>query len=165
MWGSVPIRSNAVTKYTPQVLIYWNVGKNYARMHVDYSFIRFVMAKSRIHKNRRAACALMSLINWVFLATTAYARTYTHIVAFGDSLTDHHGLEFYLAPYVGVYDPETNPGGVLEVRSNGDGWVEYLADGWDETLENNAIAGAMTQGHENEDIQSYIDLGSLPQQR
>ncbi len=117
---------------------------------------------SKMHRNRLAICVLMSLVIWISLVTMSHARTYPHIVAFGDSLTDHHGLQYYLEPYVGLYDPVTNPDGVLEVWSNGDVWVEYLADDWDATLENNAIAGAMTRGHENGTVQDYVDSGLLP---
>lgn len=92
-------------------------------------------------------------------STVAHARIYENIVAFGDSLSDHYGLSSYL----GVYDPDTNPNGVPEVWSNGDVWVEYLAADWGANLDNNAIGGAMSLGHESADIQALSDSGSLPQ--
>ncbi len=72
------------------------------------------------------------------------AKSFNTLIAFGDSLSDHHGLEAYL----GSYDPVSNPTGALEAWTNGDVWVEYLADILNADLDNNAIAGAMTEGHE-----------------
>jgi phospholipase/lecithinase/hemolysin len=92
-------------------------------------------------------------------SASAHARTYENIIAFGDSLTDHNGL----SSYMGVYDPDTNPNGVPEVWSNGDVWVEYLAADWGANLDNNAIGGAMSLGHENADIQALSDSGTFPQ--
>ena len=86
------------------------------------------------------------------------AGTFRTIVAFGDSLTDHFGL----ASYIGLYDPVRNPNGALEAWTNGDVWVEYLADELKADLDNNAIAGAMTLGHENNNIQALVDAGKLP---
>ncbi len=81
------------------------------------------------------------------------------IVAFGDSLSDHHGLESYL----GTFHPVTNPNGVLPSWTNGDVWIDYLAENRNAVLDNNAIAGAMTVGHENENNQALSDSGQLPQ--
>lgn len=100
---------------------------------------------------------LISLI-LVFPAATL-ARSFDTVIAFGDSLSDHYGLQ----SYIGVYDPVSNPNGALEAWTNGDVWVEYLADLLNADLDNNAIAGAMTKGHENDDIQAMSDAGTLPQ--
>lgn len=86
---------------------------------------------------------------FIMLAGNAFAE-YDAVVAFGDSLTDHGGLHSYLGD------------DVFEVWSNGDTWVEYFAKELDATLDNNAIAGAMTDGHEDEAIQAMSDDGELP---
>ncbi|MDM8543311.1 SGNH/GDSL hydrolase family protein [Desulfococcaceae bacterium HSG9] len=83
---------------------------------------------------------------------------FRNIVAFGDSLSDHHGLESYL----GLFNPVTNPNGVLPSWTNGDVWLDYLAETRNAVLDNNAIAGAMTAGHESGDIQALSDSGQLP---
>ncbi|MFK5954204.1 MAG: SGNH/GDSL hydrolase family protein [Desulfobacterium sp.] len=102
-------------------------------------------------------CLLFALV--LLSSTAAHARIYENIVAFGDSLSDHHGLEFY----IGLQDPVVNPNGAPAVWSNGDVWVEYLADNWGASLDNNAIGGAMTLGHENVAIQALSDDGTFPQ--
>lgn len=104
-----------------------------------------------------SVCVLIAFA--MAFSTVAHARTYENIVAFGDSLTDHNGL----SSYVGVYDPDTNPNGAPEVWSNGDVWVEYLAADWGANLDNNAIGGAMSLGHENAEIQALSDSGAFPQ--
>ncbi|SLM27352.1 putative esterase, SGNH hydrolase-type, lipase, GDSL [Desulfamplus magnetovallimortis] len=113
-------------------------------------------------KNERRSTKItlvVGLFSILFLfTTTAHARIYGNIVAFGDSLTDHYGLQAYLGPY----DPVANPNGAPDVWSDGDVWVEYLADIWGAELDNNAIAGAMTQGHESEAVQMLSDNGTLP---
>jgi len=87
---------------------------------------------------------------FIMLSGNAFAE-YDAVVAFGDSLTDHGGLHSYLGD------------DVFEVWSNGDTWVEYFADELGATtLDNNAIAGAMTDGHEDEDIQAMSDADQLP---
>lgn len=86
---------------------------------------------------------------FIMLSGNAFAE-YDAVVAFGDSLTDHGGLHSYLGD------------DVFEVWSNGDTWVEYFAEELDATLDNNAIAGAMTDGHEDEDIQAMSDADQLP---
>ncbi|MFZ2634484.1 MAG: SGNH/GDSL hydrolase family protein [Desulfosalsimonadaceae bacterium] len=106
---------------------------------------------------KRVVIILLSLM--LLLPAGAFAKSFDKIIAFGDSLSDHHGLEAYL----GLYHPVNNPNGVLEAWTNGDVWVEYLADIMDATLDNNAIAGAMTDGHESEQIQALSDQGLLPQ--
>ncbi len=105
-----------------------------------------------------SAAVCLFFVFLVLTSSAAHARLYQNIVAFGDSLSDHYGLQGYLGPY----DPVTNPTGVLEVWSNGDVWVEYLSGNWGAVLDNNAIAGAMTQGHENDSIQFLTDSGILP---
>jgi phospholipase/lecithinase/hemolysin len=105
----------------------------------------------------RTVIILLSLI--FLLPVGAFAKSFDKIIAFGDSLSDHHGLEAYL----GLYHPVNNPNGVLEAWTNGDVWVEYLADIMGASLDNNAIAGAMTDGHESEQVQALSDQGLLPQ--
>ncbi len=102
---------------------------------------------------------VLSLILAVAFTAPALAASYFNtVIAFGDSLSDHYGLSSYL----GVYDPVNNPNGVPESWTNGDVWVEYLADDLNAGLINYAIGGAMTRGHENNDIQAMIDAGTLP---
>lgn len=98
----------------------------------------------------------------LFVSGTAFAAGYSRIVAFGDSLSDHGGLLKYQAYLGGAYDPVTNPNGVLTTWSNGDVWLDYLKSGLGVELENKAIAGAMSEGHENSSVQSMIDQGILP---
>jgi phospholipase/lecithinase/hemolysin len=97
-----------------------------------------------------------SLSLFVFLFIMLYGKAfaeYNAVVAFGDSLTDHGGLQSYQS--ILGYN-------VFEVWSNGDTWVKYFADELGATLDNNAIAGAMTDGHEDEDIQDLTDANQLP---
>ncbi len=117
------------------------------------------MAKWKRFMKRGSYIICLFFALMLLCCTVAHARIYQNIIAFGDSLSDHHGLEFYL----GLYDPETNPNGAPSVWSNGDVWVEYLSDEWGADLENNAIGGAMTLGHENETVQALSDNGTLPQ--
>ncbi len=102
--------------------------------------------------------AVLTLILVVAFPLASMAGTYRTIIAFGDSLSDHFGL----ASYIGLYDPLRNPNGALDSWTNGDVWVEYLADDLNAELDNNAIAGAMTLGHENPAIQAQTDTGNLP---
>jgi phospholipase/lecithinase/hemolysin len=89
----------------------------------------------------------------------AFGENFEKIVVFGDSLSDHYGLQ----QYIGAYDPVINPTGALDSWTNGDVCVEYLAGLMNAELDNYAIAGAMTEGHENSDIQTLINAGALPQ--
>lgn len=114
-------------------------------------------SKQRMKCRLFAICVLIGFV--LVFSSAAHARIYQNIVAFGDSLSDHHGLEAYL----GLYDPVTNPTGSLEVWSNGDVWVEYLAAEWGAELDNNAISGAKSLGHVNENVQALSDSGTLPQ--
>lgn len=109
----------------------------------------------------RPALGIILLTLFVFLPmpVSGAQKSFTHVVAFGDSLSDHGGLQ----SYVGAYDPVTNPAGVPEVWSDGDTWIEYVADKWNAVLDNNAIAGAMTRGHESSAVQAMSDAGVLPQ--
>lgn len=116
-----------------------------------------VKSKRSIQRNFFTIC--LSLVILLLLSTALHARIYQNIVAFGDSLSDHNGLEFY----IGLYDPINNPNGAPAVWSNGNVWVEYLADKWQADLDNNAIGGAMTKGHENESVQAMSDNGTFPQ--
>jgi len=107
---------------------------------------------------RRFLLSIVIIVSGLLLFIPGlHARTFSDIVAFGDSLSDHGGLSGYL----GVYNPVTNPGGAPEVWSNGDVWVEYMADEWDASLDNNAIGGAMTKGHSNPQIQALSDTNPL----
>lgn len=104
-----------------------------------------------------------SLFNYILLLlltlpATSYAASYSKIIAFGDSLSDHGGLQKYL----GLYDPVSNPNGVFTTWSDGDVWIDYLKTKTNSILEDRAIAGAMTEGHEDARVQSMIDSGVLP---
>lgn len=94
----------------------------------------------------------------LLLPSIAGAANYTKVVAFGDSLSDHSGLQ----RYIGAYDPVSNPNGALTTWSNGDIWLDYLKTKINVDIDNRAIAGAMTEGHENSTIQSMINSGALP---
>lgn len=104
-------------------------------------------------------CTVLIIFLFIMLPAIASSRTFDTVVGFGDSLTDHGGLQSYL----GVYDPVSNPNGALEVWSNGDTWIEYFVAELGATLDNNAIAGAMSLGHESATVQSYSDAGVFPQ--
>lgn len=116
------------------------------------------MISKSVWKLKNSIAVLIVLL-FVILPVGAFARTFENVVAFGDSLSDHGGLSYYM----GIYDPIDKPMGVLEVWSNGNTWVEYLSDELGATLDNNAIGGAMTLGHENTGIQTASDAGSFPQ--
>lgn len=88
----------------------------------------------------------------------AAATSYSRIVAFGDSLSDHGGLQKYL----GLYNPESNPDGVLTTWSNGNVWTDYIKTKLNADLDDRAIAGATTDGHEDETVQAMMDAGTLP---
>ena len=93
---------------------------------------------------------------FLFFSTNSWAKSYNHIVAFGDSLSDHGGLS--------AYDPTipeswTNNGAT---PYGGDVWLDYLKNQWGATIDNNAIGGAMTVGHEDSNIQALIDASVLP---
>lgn len=104
------------------------------------------------------ALSILSLILVATLPISTMAGTFRTIYAFGDSLTDHFGL----ASFIGVYNPVSNPNGALQSWTNGDVWVEYLADDLNADLNNLSVAGAMTVGHENDAIQDLTDAGTLP---
>lgn len=95
---------------------------------------------------------------FLLLPGIAGATGYSKIIAFGDSLSDHSGLQ----RYIGAYDPVSNPYGALTTWSNGDVWLDYLKTDLNVELDDRAIAGAMTEGHEDSTIQSMIDAGRLP---
>lgn len=113
----------------------------------------------KLQKRQLLTLPILLLTLILALPAASFAKSYDKIIAFGDSLSDHHGLESYL----GAYDPVSNPNGALEAWTNGDVWVEYLADILNADLDNNAIAGAMTEGHENGNVQALSDAGQLPQ--
>jgi len=90
------------------------------------------------------------------LSTSVSAEQFAHFTAFGDSLTDHNGLNQYV--------PEA-PEAFTNCQATPCVWVEYMLAELEielENLENNAIGGAMTQGHSDEEIQAAIDAGALP---
>jgi len=90
------------------------------------------------------------------LSTSLYAEQYTHFTAFGDSLTDHNGLNQFV--------PEA-PEAFTNCQATPCVWVEYMLAELEielENLENNAIGGAMSKGHSDEEIQAAIDAGALP---
>lgn len=89
----------------------------------------------------------------------AAATSYSRIVAFGDSLSDHGGLQ---EKYLGLYNPESNPDGVLTTWSNGNVWTDYIKTKLNADLDDRAIAGATTDGHEDETVQAMMDAGTLP---
>lgn len=107
----------------------------------------------------------MSLaVLFLFFCTNSWAATYKHIVAFGDSLSDNGGLSSYNSIIVanggqGAPGSWTNNGAT---PYGGDVWLDYLKNKWGATLDNNAIGGAMTLGHENSGIQALIDASLLP---
>lgn len=101
-------------------------------------------------------CSVLCFL--LFLPAIAGAASFSRIVAFGDSLSDHGGLQ----KYIGAYDPVSNPNGALTTWSNGDVWLDYLKKRTNSDLDDRAIAGAMTEGHENSSVQSMINSGALP---
>jgi len=108
------------------------------------------------------AVVIFMLIGFT-LPAGADAKTFPNMVAFGDSLSDHHGIESYF----GIRSAD-NPTGVRDAWTNGDVWLEYLAKLWNvdvnsDNFDNNAIAGAKTRGHENPDIQALSDAQQIPQ--
>ena len=86
----------------------------------------------------------------IVMPASAYALKYKHIVAFGDSLSDHYNLNTYIST-------------AQESMTNGDVWVEYLSRELNATLDNNAFIGAMTRKHLYDNIQAMSDSGTIPQ--
>ncbi|PIE70115.1 MAG: hypothetical protein CSA22_09520 [Deltaproteobacteria bacterium] len=115
-----------------------------------------------MNRNKKQCTVFIGALISLIWATVVSAATYDTMVLFGDSLSDHGGLFNYVSPIVGEFNAETNPNGVRKVWSNGDVWAEYLAETWDASLNNHAIAGAMTKGHERQDVQDLVDQGFLP---
>ncbi len=98
------------------------------------------------------------------VSTNSWAKNYNHIVAFGDSLSDHGGLSSYNQTLID-YGGQAAPGSWTNSDATpygGDVWLDYLKDQWEATIDNNAIGGAMTIGHENSDIQALINASVLP---
>ena len=89
------------------------------------------MKKSRLARHFILFFAI-SISALLVCAPVLYARTFSSIVAFGDSLTDYGNLKKLIPEAQTVY-------------SNGNVWAQYLAADWGASLDNNAIAGAMTQ--------------------
>jgi outer membrane lipase/esterase len=109
----------------------------------------------KIFQGKKLFFMLLAVL-FLCISTNSWAKTYSHIVAFGDSLSDHGGLS--------SYDPTlpesfTNNGAT---PYGGDVWLDYLKDQWGATIDNNAIGGAMTIGHEDSDIQAMVDASVLP---
>ncbi|MDZ7833386.1 MAG: SGNH/GDSL hydrolase family protein [Desulfobacterales bacterium] len=105
---------------------------------------------------RITICTLTCIVLILSLSTSLYAEQYSHVVAFGDSLTDHNGLNQYVSEAPEAF---TNCQGTPCV------WVEYMAAELDidpESIDNNAIGGAMSKGHSDEKLQAAIDAGNLP---
>lgn len=102
--------------------------------------------------------------NFLVTQGTTITVPYNHVVAFGDSLSDHDGLSSYNSTIVanggqGAPGSWTNNGAT---PYGGEVWLDYLTDQWGATLDNNAIGGAMTLGHESSGVQSLIDASLLP---
>ena len=87
---------------------------------------------------------------FLMIPSSAFALKYKHIVAFGDSLSDHYNLSTYITT-------------AREAMTNGDVWVEYLSRELNATLDNNAFIGAMTSKHLYDNIQAISDSGAIPQ--
>ncbi|ETR66878.1 MAG: GDSL family lipase [Candidatus Magnetoglobus multicellularis str. Araruama] len=87
----------------------------------------------------------------LIIPTSAFALKYKHIVAFGDSLSDHYNLNNYVSE-------------ARESMTNGKVWLEYLSQELNVSLDNNAFIGAMTSKHLKDEIQAACDLGQIPQQ-
>ncbi len=107
---------------------------------------------------------MLLTVLFLILGTNAGAATYSHIVAFGDSLSDHNGLSSYNTTII-ANGGQTAPNSWTNneaVPYGGDVWLDYLKTQWGATLENKAIGGAMTSGHENSGIQALIDASVLP---
>lgn len=107
--------------------------------------------------NKRLNRFLILTVSFVFLflsfSTLLYAEQYSRVVAFGDSLTDHNGLNQYVPTAPEAF---TNCQGAPCV------WVEYMAAQLGMDVVNNAIGGAMSKGHSDEELQAAIDSGALP---
>ncbi len=117
----------------------------------------------KILRNKKQFFMSLTVL-FLFFSTNSWAATYNHIVAFGDSLSDHGGL----LSYNPIIDANGGPGAPGSWTNNeatpygGDVWLDYLKNKWDASLDNNAIGGAMTIGHENAGIQALSDASILP---
>ena len=110
-------------------------------------------------------CLLLVFLFIACVSTNSWASAYSRIVAFGDSLSDHGGLSAYSATIAAYGGPATIPESWTNdgaIPYGGDIWLDYLSDEWNATLDNNAIGGAMSIGHESGDIQALIDATLLP---
>ncbi len=106
---------------------------------------------------RITICTFTCIVLILSLSSPLHAEPYAHVVAFGDSLTDHNGLNQYF--------PEKQPEAFTNCQGTPCVWVEYMAAELDidpESIDNNAIGGAMSKGHSDEDLQAAIDAGNLP---
>lgn len=101
----------------------------------------------RLLTTSTATIRISVLTTFIVFLTSIARADYETVIAFGDNLTDHGGLKFY--------EPSAP-----EVWSNGATWVEYFAVELGATLDNNAIGGAKTQGHESVTVQAqFPNLG------
>ena len=117
----------------------------------------------KIFQGKKLFFMLLTVL-FLSISTNSWATTYSHIVAFGDSLSDHGGLSSYNSIIVANQGPAA-PGSWTNAGATpygGNIWLDYLKDQWGATLENNAIGGAMTLGHEHAGIQYMIDNSLLP---
>ena len=104
-------------------------------------------------------CVSLSVGAVLVLQNPLHAQpyTYTHIVAFGDSLTDFGGLAVYNDAF--PEDIDDFP----KAMTNEGVWIQYLADDeWGADLDNNAIGGAKTDEHTSSQIQDLSDYGLIP---
>ena len=101
-------------------------------------------------------CIVLSFGAVLVLHNPLHAQPYTHIVAFGDSLTDFGGLAFYNDGLPESIDD------FPKAMTNDRVWIQYLADEWDADLDNNAIGGARTDEHTSSQIQELSDTGMIP---
>lgn len=81
---------------------------------------------------------MVTVMTFSLLPLDAFARTYKSIVAFGDSLTDNGNLK--------GLQPNDYPRDIPITFTDGDTWVQYLANMLDATLDNHAYGSAMTYG-------------------
>lgn len=117
----------------------------------------------KIFRHKTLFSMLLTVL-FLSISTGATAADINHIVAFGDSLSDHGGLSAYNATIVANGGPVV-PGSWTNndaVPYGGDVWLDYLKDELNATLDNNAIGGAMTLGHEDTGIQAMINAELLP---
>lgn len=102
-------------------------------------------------------CTIIALTFFLVLSASMPAFGWEKIVAFGDSLSDNGDLDGY----------------GFGVASNGEVWLDYLADSMEDViLEDRALCGAMSSGHVSLGLDYGLDwqvdqyissLGPLPE--